>query len=217
MSDDPSRTDGARHDDTPGDAATGDTAPRDAEPQDAAPRDTAQAVPVEDPQQLLAQHVLDTLRSGLRRQRALAERAFAQLEAADWHARLDVEGNSVAVVTRHLAGNLRSRWTDFLTTDGDKPDRDRDAEFAIDEAPPEALMALWDEGWDVALESLDALEPGDLARTVTIRGEPHSVVQAIVRSLDHTAQHVGQIVFLAKHLRGDAWQPLSIPTPRRGR
>ncbi len=164
----------------------------------------------------LARHVLDTLRSTMRRQRALAERALVQIEPGDWHARLDPEGNSLAILVKHLGGNLRSRWTDFLTTDGEKPERDRNGEFATEEAPAEALMDVWDEGWETALASLDALTAADLDRTVTIRGEPHSVVQAIVRSVDHTAQHVGQIVFLAKHLRGEAWQLLSVPTPRRG-
>ena len=165
---------------------------------------------------LLAEHVLDTLRGALRRERTLAERALVQLEAADWHVRLDPQSNSVAVLVRHLAGNLRSRWTDFLTTDGDKPERDRDGEFAISDATPEQLMAAWDEGWETLLATLEALTPADLMRTVTIRGEPHSVVQAIVRGLGHTAQHVGQILLLAKHLRGEAWQTLSIPTPKRG-
>ena len=165
---------------------------------------------------LLAEHVLDTLGTALRRERTVAERALVQLEAADWHARLDPESNTVAVLVQHLAGNLRSRWTDFLTTDGDKPGRDRDGEFAITDAAPEALMAAWDEAWETLLATLEALTPADLMRTVTIRGEPHSVVQAIVRALGHTAQHVGQVLLLAKHLRGEAWQTLSIPTPKRG-
>lgn len=179
-------------------------------------QDTAAAQVPADADLLLAEHVLDTLRNALRRERALAERALVQLEAADWHARLDPESNSIAVLVRHLAGNLRSRWTDFLSTDGDKPERDRDGEFAITDATPEELTAAWDEAWDTLLATLDALTPADLMRTVTIRGEPHSVVQAIVRGLAHTAQHVGQIVLLAKHLRGEAWQTLSIPTPKRG-
>ena len=177
---------------------------------------TPQAIEVAaSPDLVLAQHLLDTLRSAMRRQRSLCERALAQLQPADWHVRLDVESNSVAIIVRHLAGNLRSRWTDFLTTDGDKPERDRVGEFTVTEATAEQLMAEWDEAWEIASATLEALVPSDLDRTVTIRGVPHSVAQAIVRNLEHTGQHVGQIVFLAKHLRGDAWQALSIPTPRR--
>lgn len=179
-------------------------------------QDAAAAQVPADADLLLAEHVLDTLRNTLRRERTLAERALAQLEVADWHVRLDPESNSVAVLVQHLAGNLRSRWTDFLSTDGDKLERDRDGEFAITNATPAALLGVWEDGWDTLSATLDALTPADLMRTVTIRGEPHSVVQAIVRGLGHTAQHVGQIVLLAKHLRGESWQTLSIPTPKRG-
>ena len=161
------------------------------------------------------EHVLDTLRSSYRDQRALAERALAQLEGHDWHVRLDPESNSVAIIVRHLAGNMRSRWTDLLTSDGEKPWRDRDGEFAVTDDASEALLEAWHAGWDLTLATLDGLRPSDLAREVTIRGEPHSVAEAVVRQLVHYAQHVGQIVMLAKHLRGDAWRSLSLPTPRR--
>ena len=165
----------------------------------------------------LPAHLLDTLRAAYRRQRALGERALAQVEANHWHVCLDERSNSIAIIVRHMAGNMRSRWSDFLTSDGEKRERDRDAEFAVTDAPPEALMAEWDEGWEVALTALDALEPDDLSRVVTIRGEPLSVAQALVRQLEHYGQHVGQLLLLAKHLRGEAWRSLSIPTPRRDR
>ncbi len=150
-----------------------------------------------------------------RRQKAMADRALAQLHDEDWHAALDPESNSIAVIVQHVAGNLRSRWTDFLTTDGEKPDRDRDGEFEDASLGPAALRAAWDEGWGVALASLSALTADDLASTVSIRGEPMPVARAVVRALDHAAGHVGQIVMLAKHRRGEEWQTLSIPRRRR--
>lgn len=150
-----------------------------------------------------------------RRQKALADRAMAQLADEDWHAALDPESNSIAVIVQHLAGNLRSRWRDFLTTDGEKPDRNRDGEFEDAGLTPAALLASWEDGWSVALASLDALSAEDLTKTVTIRGEPNSVAMAVVRALDHAAGHVGQIVMLAKHRRGAQWQTLTIPRRRR--
>jgi len=150
-----------------------------------------------------------------RRQKALAERAFAQLHDRDWHAALDAESNSIAVIVQHMAGNLRSRWRDFLTTDGEKPDRDRDGEFEDAALEPAELLAAWEEGWAIALASLDALTTADLAATVTIRGEPTSAAAAVIRYLDHAAGHIGQIVMLAKHWRGEQWQTLSVPRRRR--
>lgn len=150
-----------------------------------------------------------------RRQKAMADRAMAQLHGEDWHAALDPESNSIAVIVQHVAGNLRSRWTDFLTTDGEKPDRDRDGEFEDASLDPTALKASWEEGWDVLFTSLTALSADDLTSTVTIRGEPNSVARAVVRALDHAAGHVGQIVMLAKHWRGEEWQTLSMPRRRR--
>lgn len=150
-----------------------------------------------------------------RRQKVMAERALAQVADEDWHATLDPESNSIAVIVQHMAGNLKSRWRDFLTTDGEKPDRDRDGEFEDAQRSPQELMAAWEEGWSTALASLDALTTADLTKTVTIRGEPNSVAMAVTRSLDHAAGHVGQIVMLAKHWRGDEWQTLSMPKRRR--
>jgi hypothetical protein len=141
----------------------------------------------------------------------LAERATEQLSEEQLFAALDPEMNSIAVVAKHLAGNMLSRWTDFLTTDGEKPERDRDAEF---EHPPEsraALMELWNRGWACVFTALEPLSDADLGRIVTIRGERHSVMQAIGRQLAHYAYHIGQMVFLAKHFQSEKWKSLTIP------
>lgn len=156
----------------------------------------------------------DTLAT-FRRYKEMGERAMAQVEEADLGRALDPEGNSIAVLVRHLRGNMRSRWRDFLTTDGEKPDRDRDSEFeeggSVDR---ERLAAGWEEGWAELFRAMEALRPTDLERVVTIRGEPHSVLQAILRQLTHASYHVGQIVLLAKHFRGESWETLSIPRKR---
>ena len=159
--------------------------------------------------------LLQEIPSAFRRQKAQVERALAQLPPERWSARLDDgDGNSISVLLRHVAGNLRSRWSDVFTTDGEKPNRDRDAEFEDADATPEGLMAAWETGWAVALATIDALRPDDLGRVITIRGEPHTVARALVRSLDHTGHHTGQIVMLAKHLCGPAWSTLSLPRRR---
>jgi hypothetical protein len=125
---------------------------------------------------------------------------------------LDAEANSLAVIMKHMAGNMRSRWRDFLTSDGEKPDRHRDLEFEILSHEDRAeIFRQWEEGWQYLFGALEPLTTEDLGRSVTIRGEPHSVSQAIVRQLAHYAEHAGQIVFLAKHLRSSEWQSLSIP------
>ncbi|HZJ08353.1 MAG TPA: DUF1572 family protein [Trueperaceae bacterium] len=157
---------------------------------------------------------LSELRAGYVRQKVLAEEAFAQLEVPDWHKTLDQEGNSVAVLVRHLAGNLTSRFTDFLTTDGEKPSRDRDGEFESTGMAPSELMAEWDAGWSVLFTALAELAEADLLKTVTIRGQEHTVMRALVRNYDHSGHHVGQIVMLAKRWRGGKWQTLSIPKRR---
>ena len=150
--------------------------------------------------------------AGMRALKELADRAIAQASDEDLFRQLDDEANSIAVVMRHVAGNIRSRWTDFLTTDGEKPNRGRDGEF---EAPPSrersAILAEWESAWGVLFSTFASLTPADLMRTVTIRGEPHSVLRAIERQNRHYASHVGQIVLLAKHWRGSAWKTLSIP------
>jgi uncharacterized damage-inducible protein DinB len=146
-----------------------------------------------------------------RQYKKLAEGAMAQVSDEELTTALDGEMNSIAQVVKHMAGNMRSRWTDFLTTDGEKPDRNRDSEFIDPPATREALMAIWETGWDTVWRALGPLEERDLDRTITIRGEPHSVMQAINRQLTHYAYHVGQIVMLAKHFRGAEWRSLSMP------
>lgn len=146
------------------------------------------------------------------RYKSLADRALAQVGDEPFFDALGAESNSLAVIVKHVAGNLRSRWTDFLTTDGEKPDRDRDAEFEVASSEARAsLTAAWEEGWDRLFATLRALREEDLLRTVRIRGEPHTVIQAVQRSLAHTCGHAAQIVALAKLLAGPSWKTLSIP------
>src|SRR5713226_4666719 len=144
----------------------------------------------------------------------LAERAMEQVTDEQLFATLDGEANSIAIVVKHMAGNMRSRWTDFLTTDGEKPDRDRDSEFVDPPATRKALLDVWEDGWARLFGALEPLSDAALGRTVTIRGEPHSVMQAINRQVAHYAHHVGQIVLLAKHFAHDRWQSLNVPRNR---
>jgi Protein of unknown function (DUF1572) len=144
----------------------------------------------------------------------LAERAMDQVTDEQLFATLDEESNSIAIVVKHMAGNMRSRWTDFLTTDGEKPDRDRDGEFVDPPATREALLQLWEDGWNRVFGTLEPLSDADLGRTITIRGEAHSVLQAINRQVAHYAHHIGQIALLAKHFGHDGWQSLSVPRNR---
>jgi hypothetical protein len=147
----------------------------------------------------------------LRFYKRLGDRAMEQVSDEALFSKLDDESNSIAIIVKHLAGNMRSRWTDFLTSDGEKPDRDRDSEF---EAPPktrEELMAQWESGWQVMFDALAPLTDADLSRTAYIRTEAHSVMQTIHRQLAHYAYHVGQIVYLAKHFAGPNWNALTIP------
>jgi hypothetical protein len=141
----------------------------------------------------------------------LAERAMEQVSDEQLFVALDGEANSIAVVVKHMAGNMRSRWTDFLVSDGEKPDRDRDSEFADPPATRAAVLELWERGWACLFEALEPLTDADLGRTITIRGEAHSVMQAVNRQLAHYPHHVGQIVLLAKHFACDRWQSLSVP------
>jgi hypothetical protein len=160
----------------------------------------------------LAAHYLDEIKRQLRGHKRMTEAAMAQLEDKDFFATIDPESNSVAMLVKHMAGNARSRFTDFLTTDGEKPDRFRDQEFEISTTTARAeVMRWWEEGWALVFSTLDGLAPEDVLRTVTIRQEPHTVMQALNRALAHYAQHMGQIVFLAKHLRSSQWKTLSIP------
>jgi hypothetical protein len=161
---------------------------------------------------VIAQHYLDDCGVQLRKLKTQAEKAIAQVDDQHLFAVLDPESNSIALIMKHMAGNMRSRWTDFLTTDGDKPDRNRDTEFERDPRDTRATVtARWEEGWDRFATTISSLRPGDLEKTVTIRGERHTVIEAINRQMTHYAAHVGQIVLLAKHYAGPAWQTLSIP------
>src|SRR5204862_4944352 len=141
----------------------------------------------------------------------LADKAMAQLEPRDYHWQPDNESNSIAIIIKHLSGNMLSRWTDFLTTDGEKPNRHRDNEFIDDVDSVGGLMSAWERGWDCLFNALSALREDDLLKTINIRNEPHTVIKAILRQLAHYGNHVGQIVWVAKHLKSDSWQTLSMP------
>ena len=160
----------------------------------------------------VSQHYLDEARRQMRGWKRNGEGALAQLKDEDFFVTLDPESNSIAILVKHIAGNMRSRFTDFLTADGEKPDRNRDGEFELTSSTTRAdVMRWWEEGWARVFAALDSLKPEDVMRTVTIRGEPHTVLQAINRQIAHYAHHIGQIVFLAKHLRSSEWKTLSIP------
>ena len=153
----------------------------------------------------------------LRKLKVQADQAIAQVDDGQLFALLDPDANSIAIIMKHVAGNMRSRWTNFLETDGEKSDRNRDGEFETGFDDTRAgILAGWEDGWRCTLGAIEALTPGDLERTVTIRGEPHTVVQAINRQVSHYSAHVGQIVLLAKHFAGPKWQTLSIPKKRKG-
>lgn len=160
----------------------------------------------------LGSHYLDEVRRQFRGYKSLGEGAMTQLKDEELFVTLDPESNSVAILVKHLAGNMKSRFTDFLTTDGEKPNRNRDQEFEITPNTTRGeIMRWWEEGWERVFSTVASLKPEDLLRTVTIRGEPHTVLQAINRQLAHYSAHVSQIIFLAKHLRSSAWKTLSIP------
>jgi hypothetical protein len=165
---------------------------------------------------LIERHYLDDSLFQLRKLKAQADRAIAQIDDRQFFALIDSEANSIALIMKHVAGNMRSRWTDFLTTDGEKSDRHRDSEFELEGADTrEGVMSRWEDSWRLLFDTLAALQPGDLGRTVTIRGEAHTVLQAINRQVSHYSAHVGQIVLLAKHFAGANWQTLSMPKRRR--
>ena len=159
-------------------------------------------------------HVIDVVIDGYRLQKAQVDRALAQTDDRAFFAKMDAEANSIALVMKHVAGNLKSRWTDFLTSDGEKADRGRDDEFEELGETRAAIVQSWEEAWRLTFGALESVAASDLMRTVTIRGEAHTVVQALLRNLTHTAGHVGQIVLLAKHFAGEKWQTLSIPKRR---
>ncbi|MCA1636339.1 MAG: DUF1572 domain-containing protein [Acidobacteria bacterium] len=159
-----------------------------------------------------AAHYLEDVVRSFRKVKTLAEKAAAQLDDEEFFRAIDEESNSVALIMKHMSGNMRSRWTDFLTTDGEKPDRDRESEFVANaDEDRRAIIERWETGWACVFKAIESLGPGDLMRTVTIRHEPHTVVSAINRQVEHYAHHGGQIVFLSKHLKSGAWQTLSIP------
>ncbi len=141
----------------------------------------------------------------------LAEAAMSQVTDEQLHVALDEESNSIAIIVKHMTGNMASRWTDFLTTDGEKTWRDRDTEFEEPAANRAELMARWERGWGTLFGALDGLTEADLTRTITIRGEAHSVMQAVNRQLAHYPYHCGQIIFVAKHLAHEKWNCLSVP------
>jgi uncharacterized damage-inducible protein DinB len=143
--------------------------------------------------------------------KGMAEKAMAQCSDEELFRTIDAESNSIAIIVKHMAGNMRSRWTDFLTSDGEKPDRNRDTEFVAPPATRAELLRVWNDGWGRVVHALEALSDADLEREVFIRGEAHSVMQAITRQIAHYAYHCGQIVFLAKHLKGSSWKTLSVP------
>ena len=152
--------------------------------------------------------------SSFRAYKKLADKAIAQTKDDELFLKLDEEGNSIAIVMKHMAGNMISRWTDFLNSDGEKPDRNRDMEFVIETSSREDVIAYWERGWKSVFDAIEPLTPADFSRTVTIRGQEHTIVQAINRQLMHYAYHIGQIVFLAKHYRSADWTSLSIPRNR---
>jgi len=151
-----------------------------------------------------------------RHYKKLAEGAMEQASDDELFQAFDEEMNSIAIIAKHMAGNMRSRWTDFLTSDGEKPNRNRDSEFIEPPSTRAELMKMWNQGWDQVFEALEPLSDADMERKITIRGEPHSVMQAINRQIAHYAYHVGQIVFLAKHIKGSDWKSLSVPKNKSG-
>lgn len=155
--------------------------------------------------------ILDAVRDEFAKIKKLADQSIAQLDDDQLWAKLDPEANSVAVLMRHMAGNMRSRWTDFLTSDGEKPDRQRDREFDDDRRERAAVVAEWEDGWQRLFAALAPLTDADLGATVIIRAEAHTIYQAISRQLAHYAGHAYQILFIAKHLRGSSWRTLSVP------
>ena len=165
--------------------------------------------------QSIGQHYLEDALNTFREYKKLSERAFAQLDDADFFRAIDPESNTIAVIIKHLAGNMLSRWTDFLTSDGEKPERNRDMEFVmLPETTKAEMIAYWEKGWQCTFAAIEPLTADDLLRTVTIRGQEHTVIQAITRQVAHYANHIGQLVFLAKHFKAGDWESLSVPKNR---
>jgi len=159
----------------------------------------------------LAEHYIENVTAEFRGLKRLADKAAAQVNDEEFFRAIDPESNSVALIMKHMAGNMRSRWTDFLTSDGEKPDRRRDSEFLIEGEDRRAVEEKWEAGWRRLFDALAQLRPDDLMRDVIIRREPHTVVEAVNRQLTHYGEHTGQIIFLAKHLKSSGWKTLSVP------
>lgn len=165
------------------------------------------------PHELTNSYVKDSINL-FRYYKTLSERAMTQCPEKDLFTALDAEANSIAIIVKHMAGNMRSRWQEFLTTDGEKPDRNRDTEFEDAPKTRQELSELWERGWKYVFDAMSVLTDADLTKAVTIRSEPHSVMQAINRQVAHYAHHAGQIVFVAKHFAVKAtgkWESLSVP------
>ena len=162
--------------------------------------------------QSIGEHFIADALKSFRDYKKLAERAFEQIDEADLFRTIDDESNSIAVNMKHMAGNMFSRWTDFLTTDGEKPNRERDMEFVmLPETTKADIVAYWEKGWQCVFDAIEPLTADDLMRIVKIRGQDHTVVRAINRQIAHYSYHVGQIVYLAKHFKAGNWQTLSVP------
>ncbi len=159
----------------------------------------------------LSEHYIENALKEFRGMKALADKSVAQVSDEEFFRTIDPESNSIAVIMKHMAGNMRSRWTDFLTSDGEKPNRHRDTEFELESEDRRSIQERWEEGWRIVFEAVEPLKSEDLMRTITIRREPHTIVEAVNRQLTHYGEHVGQIIFLAKHLKSSAWRTLSVP------
>ncbi|CAN5692190.1 DUF1572 domain-containing protein [soil metagenome] len=161
-------------------------------------------------EEIIQNYLADAIET-FRSYKKLAEKAMAQVSDEEFFKAIDAEANSIAVIVKHIGGNLRSRWTHFLTSDGEKADRHRDSEFVAENDTRESLTEFWENGWRILFATLESLQVEDLGKTVKIRGEDYTVVKAINRALAHTASHIGQIMFLAKHFRSSSWKTLSVP------
>lgn len=162
---------------------------------------------------ILENYLSDAIKS-FRNYKRMAEKAMAQVREEEFFRAIDAESNSIAVIVKHIAGNQRSRWRNFLTSDGEKEDRRRDTEFELMDETRESLMQVWEQSWQTLFDAIEPLQAEDFSKTVLIRGEPHTICEAINRQMTHYAYHVGQITFLAKHFRASDWQTLSVPRGR---
>jgi hypothetical protein len=159
----------------------------------------------------IAKHYLNNAIAEFLKLKSMADKSFAQLADKDFYYKPDAEDNSLAIIIRHMSGNMISRWTNFLTTDGEKPNRNRDGEFEDKVLTKAELLVIWEQGWQVFMDTMYSLTEADAMKEITIRGEKHTVIQAINRQLTHYGYHTGQIVYLAKHIRSSDWATLSIP------